>query len=94
MAFSAFVGVVAFLTTLQTWKTKMGKWKLIYSSNLFKASVGKKMSTDVLTTCLVAGDLVQRSRSSVGNHGVLMSSSTSSCVVLRSLAWTGVGQLD
>lgn len=56
MAFSAFVGVVALLTTL------------------------------------VAGDLVQWTRSSVGAHVILMRSSR--YVILWPLAWTGVGQLD
>lgn len=57
MAFSAFVGVVALLSTL------------------------------------VTGDLVQWPRPSVGRHVILLSTGVHD-VVLRPLAWTGVGQLD
>lgn len=50
--------------------------------------------TDVQTTHLVAGDLVQRSRPSVGNHVILLDGRTCCYVVLRPLTWTGVGQLN
>lgn len=46
-----------------------------------------------LLTTLVAGDLVQWPRPSVANRVILLSS-RHRCVVLRPLAWTGVGQLD
>lgn len=46
-----------------------------------------------LLTTLVAGDLVQWSRASVGTHVVLMRKRRHH-VVLWPLAYTGVGQLD
>lgn len=46
-----------------------------------------------LLTALIAGDLVQWPRSSVASHVILLSSDHWR-VILRPLAWTGVGQLD
>lgn len=48
--------------------------------------------TDVQPTHLVAGDLVQRTRPSVGIYIVLLRHS--SRVVLLPLGWDGVGELD
>lgn len=45
-----------------------------------------------MCTRLVAGDLVQWTRSSVGSHVVLLDRMCN--VVLQPLAWTGVGQLN
>lgn len=49
--------------------------------------------TNVQMNHLIAGDLVQWSRPSVGGHVILLNTGIH-YVVLRPLAWTRVGQLD